>query len=219
MQNYSRFSPRFLAAPLLALLLAALGQPAVAEEAPAAPRELVRKALRQRLDGLKTAKWKHDIWATNGEDEQHTIGEAYWRDDGRIRIDIVGGDNKGGTAILVGDKVVGWKRGMLSFAKLSFEYTNKRVLSVRGQTMKMSGFLDDFRAILEQDDAVVTAASKDEFVVDYRGDQGFPTRMWLRLSELYPYRIEVREGDKVVEKHVYSDVEYNPSLDADLFEP
>jgi outer membrane lipoprotein-sorting protein len=199
---------------MLALLLAA------PVNAAAEGNVELRERIVQLLANTRTATWTHDIWLTTGKASQHTIANVWWSSDGRIRVDVIGKDNAGSTAVLQGDKVIGFRRGILSFAKLSFDVNDKSVKSVRGQSMRNTGYFHHLRQIVETWDQVsFEPGAKGEVVIDFVNTEGHPTRLWLRTGDLQVPRIEVREEGKVVEKHAYTQIVYNAALPEGIFDP
>jgi outer membrane lipoprotein-sorting protein len=208
--------PRFITRSALLLAAALLTMP---PQALAAEQADLQRRLRQLVDTVETATWSHDIWMTNGSKEQHTQANVWWSAGQRVRVDVVGGDDKGGTAVMEGTKVTGFRRGMLSFAKLSFDVNDKMVCSVRGQSMQKTGFFHHIRHILAHWDDVRLSLDNGDAIFDFTNDEGHPTRLWLRVADLHVHRIEVREAGKLVEKHAYSKIRYAANLPEDIFNP
>lgn len=192
--------------------------PSLAEDEVQDPEAAVIGTIETLLANLKTATWDHDVWLTDGNKEHRTVANVWWTAGTPIRVDIIDGDEKNSTAVLTGDTVRGFRRGMLSFARLSFDVNHRRVLSIRGQNMKSTGFIHHLHRIIQQEDTRTLSIDGADAIINYRNEHDLPTRMWVRLPDLHPYRIEVREEGEVVERHQYRNIKYHVDIDPDLFD-
>ncbi len=208
----------FLAALLQGSIALASLADSTAEES-AVPPEKIRLAIGSLVETSRSATWFQRTWERKGEEEERTESDAFWAGQERIRLDIHEGRGAGSTAVLRGKKVTGFKRGFLSFAKMSFDVDAERVLSLRGHSMAKAGFFDDCSYVLGHWDKIEIDVDAEGVVLRYRDDDGNRTDLWLDPKCFVPRRMEVRANDVVVARTTYDRVVLNPSLDDDLFDP
>lgn len=206
---------RLLSSLVVFLLLAA---PVAAEEA-----VIDRMALKGRIEALlrdtKTASWYQDVWSTNGKEVETTAADCFWQGQELQRLNVKKGRGAGATAMLKGGKVVGFKPGMFSFVKLTFDPRDKDVLGIRGGDMRSNGFMDDLSLIVKQWDAVTAIPQGPNVVLAYQNLEGLDTKLTLDTVSLKVSLIEASENGKVVERFKFTDVIYNPTFDAKTFNP
>ncbi|MAE69318.1 MAG: hypothetical protein CME06_02490 [Gemmatimonadetes bacterium] len=207
----------FLAALLGVSIAVVLPAGSTAEESTESNKR-IRLALDDLVAKSRSATWFQRTWERKGDEEERTESDAYWAGQDRIRLDIHEGRGAGSTAILRGNKVTGFKRGWLSFAKMSFDVDAERVLSLRGHSMAKAGFFDDCSYVLEHWDEIESKTDSAGVVLRYRNAAGNRTDLWLDLDNFVPMRMEVRVNETVVARTAYERVVLNPLLDDDLFE-
>lgn len=187
-----------------------------------APMDAV--ALRAGIEKLakdtKTATWFQKTWQVKGKDEEVSDADCHWMGQDTIRLDIKAGKGKGSVAILNGGKVLGFMKGVFSFAKLSYDPKDDMVIGIRGQGMPASGFMDDITTVLKQWDTVKVTLSATEAVIEYKdAAEGLPVTMWMQLPGLQVTKTEMVEKGKVVQRNQYEKVIYNPGFDTKIFAP
>ncbi len=183
-------------------------------------RAEIRSAISVLLATTKTAAWHQESWEMLGEEEQWTSAQCWWSAPDTIRLDVHDGRGKGATAILLGNRVYGFRRGLLSFITRDFELRHPKVLSLRRNDMSENGFLDDLEyAILIWDRVFISSGSQGEIILRFRDGKGLTSRLYVRRD---PLRVAVHEridGDTIVERYRYRDVVYNIAIDEKLFRP
>lgn len=183
------------------------------------PSDALRQQIEAVVTDVKTATWMQTSWQQLGDREEYTEARCMWNGPDHIRLDVKKGRGKGATAILKEDTVHGFKRGLLSFAKLKFDVGDPDVLSLRGHDMRSSGFLDDLARLLAHWDTVTLTATQEGPVLAYTDKQGLNHQLWLHPEPLYPYQHEVYDGDRLVERYTYTSVVYHSPLDEKYMSP
>lgn len=201
-----------------ALVLLSLTRPVAANEA-----VVDRLALKARIEALvrdtKTATWYQDVWISNGKDTETTAADCFWRQPDHVRLNVKKGRGSGATAVYKDGKVTGFQPGMFSFVKLTYDVRDKEVLSIRGQDIRSNGFIDDYALILKQWDAVTVLGEGGKLRLNYKNTEGLPAQMTVSPETLQPSLIESTENGKVVERFKYTNVVFNPEIEAKLFNP
>jgi hypothetical protein len=184
----------------------------------AADEDPLLTRIKHLVESTRTATWTQTTWETDGEKEESTAAHCMWAGQDRQRLDVFDGRGKGATAILFEGRVHGFKRGLLSFIKKSFDPDHERVVSLRGNSMLANGFIDDLQwlsdhwgTVFVARDSVGTVLTVEEAAVTRRFHLGEdPLRVILE---------EAFEGDRLVERYTYEDVSYNPDLDWNRMKP
>lgn len=202
---------------LTALLLAAFALPAAADEG--ADRAALKARIEALLRDTKTATWFQDVWSTNGKDEETTAAECFWQGQDKMRLNVKKGRGAGATALLKDNKIIGFKPGLFSFVKLTYDVRDKEVLGLRGGDMRSNGFMDDLAAVVAQWETVGLTAKGANTVIAYKNGEGLATELTLDTATLRVSLIEAREQGKVVERFQFRDVVYNPVIEAKVFNP
>lgn len=201
-----------------ALVLSLFAGPAAASEA-----VVDRMALKARVEALvrdtKTATWYQDVWISNGKDTETTAADCFWRQPDQVRLNVKKGRGSGATAVYKDGKVTGFQPGMFSFVKLTYDVRDKEVLSIRGQDIRSNGFLDDYALILTQWETVTVLGEGGKFRLSYQNAEGLAAQMTVDAETLQPSLVEAAENGKVVERMKYTNVIFNPALEAKLFNP
>jgi outer membrane lipoprotein-sorting protein len=209
---------RHLLRTLVVLALAVT--PAWADEAEDPTfRSALHDRIQATLDSTKSLTWYQDIWATNGKKDDNTSADCFWVAPDKVRLNVKKGRGAGATALYANGKVTGFKPGMFSFVKLSYDVRDPEVMGVRGSDIRSNGFLDDWGLILSQWAAVKIARAGEKLVLQYKSAEGLPAKMWVAESSLQPSKIETEENGKVVERFEYKNVVYNAAIDPKLFNP
>ena len=134
------------------------------------------------------------------------------------KMNITGGDGKGGAAVWHGgDTLRGHQGGFISFIKLNLNIHDGRATSIRGTTIAQA----NFGAILEHLESlkatIGVAAAGDSTDVDFAvadpsGDQNVTKERVVLASDDLPTEYDEWEGDTLVRHVVYTDVVLNPPL-------
>lgn len=198
--------------------------PSVETEDPAVPTDDSRRvALRQQIEQVvtttKTARFEQDALEWMGDENERAAGTLLWKGPDHIRIETREGRAAGSTAVLNGDKVIAWFNA-LSFIKPSYDWNSKTVLSLRGNSMKDAGFLDDFAAIFDTWERVTTDFSGPNPKLQYKDAKGLDVTVTLNGADpVGVAQIETHEGGRLVGRLTVRKIEYNPPLDDKLFNP
>lgn len=182
-------------------------------------RERVKARIAATVAETKTLTWYQDAWSTNGKKEEATKSDCFFMAPEMYRLKVIEGRVNGATAIYRDGKITGFKPGVFSFVKLTYDVRDKEVLGVRGQDMRSTGFLDDYALILKQWDSVSVVSGATGVEVTYTGAGGFPAKLWMAADSLVPTRMEVYESGKTVERVTFEKIKFNPPLDPKLFVP
>lgn len=203
---------------LSALVCVLLAVPASGDET-----VIDRIALKARIETLlrdtKTATWYQDVWSTNGKEVETTAADCFWQGQGLQRLNVKKGRGAGATAMLKDGKIIGFKPGMFSFVKLTYDPRDKDVLGLRGGDMTSNGFIDDLGMIVTQWDSVTAIPQGATIVFSYKNQEGLATKLTLDAVSLKVSLIEASENGKVVERFKFTNVVYNPAIDPELFKP
>lgn len=177
---------------------------------PASARQFEVPGLRDRLEGLVyrtpalSFRLRSDEWL--GGEHAWSSGVVIRLAADTLRMDVELGRGDGGTVILLGSRVKAWRRGILSFIRLTYDRTHPRVLSLRGHDLGAIGFFDEATWILAHpgEARVRTGPGADAFeFTDRLGDDHVV--VW-PSDLLHPDMDTVRSGDDVVERYAYSDI-------------
>ncbi len=205
--------------PFVLFFLLLLPLPADAADSVAASKEEARARIERMLKETKTMTWDQKVWLGKGSDEERTAAKCFYQAPDMFRLNVSEGRGEGATVVFKDGKITAFKRGLLSFAKLTYKPRDKTVLSLRGGDITQTGFLDDLAYVIRQWDTVDYKATPAEWIVSYKDPQGLPAIMKIRSAELYPYRLEITENGKLVEIHNYSNVAFNAPLEQNIFNP
>ncbi len=176
--------------------------------------------IRALVDTVRTASWVQTSWERSGQQEVHTSGRCLWAGQDNMRLDVFDGKGEGATAILFGGRVYGFKRGLLSFIKRSFEPSHPRVRSLRGNQMSRNGFLDDLRFVLEVWDTVILEQlTSERTAVSYVDADHLNSTLHVIRHPLRVVLHERAEEQQVVERYHYSEIDYNVTIDPELLLP
>jgi hypothetical protein len=137
-----------------------------------------------------------------------------------MRLDVFGGRGAGATAILHQGRVYGFKRGLLSFIKRSYEPDHPRVRSLRGNSMTRNGFMDDLNEVVDQwDQVTVETRSPETVIIRYRDGEGLQSTVHLRRNPIRVLIHERSDRDGLAERYTYSEVRYNPPIEPASLKP
>lgn len=215
---------RFAKVAALGLGLAVTGQCAlsstVAWGADAADVDRVKTGLQKIQSETKKLSYQQKTWEKKGTEESAFRAECYWMGQTTIRMDIVEGSGKGGVAVLKNGKVTGFLKGILSFAKMTYDPKDKAVLGLRGAGMPDAGFMDDVKIVLSKWDNGKVTFSGDSAVIDYTGPDKLPMKMWVKNDGSQVLKTETYENGAMVMRSEYSKVNFAASFDSkQIFDP
>ncbi len=173
-------------------------------------RAEAKLALQNVLDNTKTMSWSHTTNEWKGKKHEYTQGNAFWKGIDLQRIDVTDGRGKGRTVVLLGKKLdTGW---------INFDFDSKMVLSLRGNTVRQNGYLDDLALALKNWESCSFAFEDSMWVIGYKTATGLDAKMWVYPGSLKVLKTESYENGKTVERYEYKDIKYNPPLDDDLWD-
>lgn len=176
--------------------------------------------MRALVDTVQVATWVQTSWERRDDKEERTAARCIWAGQDNMRLDVFEGRGTGATAILYGGRVHGFKRGLLSFIKRSFDPRHTRVLSLRGNSMTANGFMDDLAEVLTQPDRVTfDNHGPNTVILRYTDSQGLHSTLHVRRDPIRVLIHERSDRDGLVERYTYSDVLYNPEIDPELLKP
>lgn len=172
------------------------------------------------LDTVRTAEWVQTSWERLGDREESTAARCIWAGQDNMRLDVFAGRGSGATAILYENRVYGFRRGLFSFLKRSYEPGHSRVRSLRGNSLLQNGFMDDLEQVLASEKPVeIDVRSLDSVTIRYEDSDGLQTTLQIRRDPIRVLIHERSDRDGLVERYTYSDVRYNPLVDGSLLEP
>jgi hypothetical protein len=172
------------------------------------------------VDTVETASWVQTSWERSGRREEYTSARCLWAGQDNMRLDVFDGKGEGATAILFDGRVYGFKRGVLSFIKRSFEPSHPRVRSLRGNRMSQNGFLDDLRFVLEVWDTVtLEQLTPERTAIMYVDADTLSSTLHLIRHPLRVILHERADERQVVERYHYSEIDYNLTIDPELLLP
>lgn len=176
--------------------------------------------IRALVDTVETASWVQTSWERSGRQEEHTSARCLWAGQDNMRLDVFDGKGKGATAILIDGRVYGYKRGLLSFIKRSFELSHPRVRSLRGNQMSQNGFLDDLGFVLDVWDTVILEQlTPERTAISYVDADSLNSTLHVLRNPLRVILHERAEEQQVVERYHYSEIDYNLTIDPELLLP
>ncbi len=188
--------------------------------ADAADFDTLKAGLQKMQTETKKLTYSQKTWEKKGKEESSFRADCWWMGQTTIRMDIVEGNGKGGVAVLKNGKVTGFLKGILSFAKMTYDPTDKTVLGLRGAGMPAAGFMDDVKIILSKWDNGKVVFNDDKAVIDYVGPDKFPMKMWVKSDGSLVVKTETYESGSMVMRSEYGRVNYAATFDpAKIFDP
>ena len=196
------------------------GAPSSTYGADAADFDKLKAGLQKIQGETKKLTYAQRTWEKKGKDESSFRADCWWMGQTTIRMDIVEGNGKGGVAVLKNGKVTAFLKGILSFAKMTYDPGDKTVLGLRGNGMPQAGFMDDVKIILSNwDNGKVTFADGNA-VIDYMGPDRLPMKMWVQSDGSMVVKTESYEKGAMVMRSEYSRVNFAASFDSGkIFDP
>ncbi len=174
-----------------------------------AARELARQRLTKLVEETTTALWKGRVEETLGDVTEVSTTRVVWAGPEQQRIKILSGRGAGKTLVVQGDIVrAGW---------MKFHHTSRTVKTLRGNSLKLNGYLDDFRFILDQWEHVHIEHDMGKWMVAFIDPTGLDLKIWIDPSTLIAGRCEAYDSGKLVGRYEYESVVYNPELPANVW--
>ena len=208
---------RFVAGASIAVLALVASAAALASEDP-----LARYAAAwAKVNTYTCTITAHEVSGGHVQDRTYAMS---FRKPSDTRMDVTGGDGRGGAAVWRGgDTVKGHQGGFLSFVKLNLSIHDSRATSIRGTTIADANFgalLDhlkglkgasiDARADGEKTDLTVSVA-------DPSADQNVTKELMVLGPSGLPVEFDQWEGATQVKKVVYSNVALNVPISDSTF--
>lgn len=188
--------------------------------ADAADIDKLKAGLQKMQTTTRKLSYSQKTWEKKGKKESAFRADCYWMGQTTIRMDIVEGNGKGGVAVLKNGKVTGFLKGILSFAKMTYDPKDSAVLGLRGQGMPSAGFMDDVKIILSHWDNGKVSFEGDKAVMEYTGPDKLPMKMWVKNDGSVVLKTETYENGAIVMRSEYSRVNYAATFDAaKVFDP
>lgn len=169
-------------------------------------RDLAKSRISQLVNETKTAMWKAKIMETLGDDVEHSSIVTAWAGPDLQRIKVKSGRGAGKTLLVRGD--------MVSSGWLKFRHTNSMVKTVRGNSLKLNGYLDDLAHMLTDWDSVTLTDEAGNWIIEFVATNGVDSKLWLDSTTLKASKLEARENGALVGIYEYQSVIYNPKLPA-----
>jgi len=162
----------------------------------------------------------HEVLGTRVQDRTYTFT---FRKPYDTKMDITGGDGKGGAAVWHGgDTLRGHQGGFISFVKLNLNIHDSRATSIRGTTIAQANYgaiLDHVKSLK----GTVEASASDKgtqidfSVPDPSSDESATKERVVLASNGLPSEYDQWEGDALVRHVVYTDVAIDPPLTDSAF--
>lgn len=182
--------------------------------------ERLKAGLQKIQSETKKLSYSQKTWEKKDKEESSFKAECYWMGQTTIRMDIVEGSGKGGVAVLKNGKVTGFLKGILSFAKMTYDPKDKAVLGLRGAGMPDAGFMDDLKIVLSKWDNGKVTFSGEQAVIDYTGPDKLPMKMWVKNDGSMVVKTETYENGATVMRSEYSRVNFAATFDSkQIFDP
>jgi len=162
----------------------------------------------------------HEMLGTRVQDRTYTF---IFRKPYDTKMDITGGDGRGGAAVWHGgDTLRGHQGGFVSFIKLNLNIHDGRATSIRGTTIAQANFgaiLDHVKSLKGTVEATTSgdATTIDFGVPDPSADQNVTKERVVLAADFLPSEYDEWEGDNLVRHVVYNDVAIDPPLSASAF--
>ncbi|HET9343637.1 MAG TPA: hypothetical protein VFO25_12060 [Candidatus Eremiobacteraceae bacterium] len=162
----------------------------------------------------------HEVLGTRVQDRTYTF---VFRKPYDTKMDITGGDGKGGAAVWHGgDTLRGHQGGFLSFVKLNLNIHDSRATSIRGTTIAQANYgaiLDHVKSLKGTIEA--TPADNGTYidfsVPDPSSDMNVTKERVVLASNGLPSEYEQWEGDTLVRRVDYTDVVIDPHISDSAF--
>ena len=163
----------------------------------------------------------HEVSGTRVQDRTYAL---QFRKPYDTRMDITGGDGRGGAAVWQGgDRVRGHQGGFLSFIKLNLNIHDSKAVSIRGSTIADINFgalLDHVKGLKGATIDATTAQGQTRInvaVADPAVDNNVTKELIVLGSNDLPVEYDQWEGDNLVKHIIFSDVQLNVTIPDSAF--
>ncbi|HYK54825.1 MAG TPA: hypothetical protein VEV38_14990 [Candidatus Eremiobacteraceae bacterium] len=219
-------TPVITTALLAAVCIAVIGagHPGIAATAaPASPGEAAIAKFSAAWDKLNSYSCDlaaHEVLGSRVQDRTYAM---LFRKPYDTRMDITGGDGKGGAAVWHGgDTLRGHQGGFISFIKLNLNIHDSKATSIRGTTIAQANFgsiLDHVKSLKGTVDASGSgdATTIDFSVPDPSTDNNVTKERVVLGSNDLPSEYFQWQGDAVVRHVVYTNVAIDPEISDSAF--
>lgn len=140
------------------------------------------------------------------------------------RMDVTGGDDRGGAGVWRGgDTVKGHQGGFFSFVKLNLNIHDPKAVSVRGTTIADANFGALLQHIKGLKGATIDATAEGSLtkinvaVADPTADENVTKELMVLGANNLPVEYDQWEGDNEVKRVTYSDLTLNPDIPDSTF--
>lgn len=184
------------------------------DEAPTAEfhivdRDLAKSRIAQLVSDTETAMWKAKIMEIMGDETEHSSISVAWAGPELQRIKVKKGRGAGKTLLVRGD--------MVSSGWLKFRHTHSMVKTVRGNSLKLNGYLDDLAHLLTDWESVTLTDDGDDWIIEFIAPNGVDSKLWIDSTTLKASKMEAREEGALVGTYEYDSVIYNPKFPSNFF--
>ncbi len=171
---------------------------------PEIDRNIVKEKITQLVTNTKSASWNTKVCEYLGDKTEESTLRVMWAGSDLQRLEVLTGRAAGKTLIVRGDTIhVGW---------LKFNHTNSLVKTLRGNSVKGNGYLDDMQHILNDWNNTTIVDENGYWVIDYTSPVGLPAKIWLDPLTMKVAKSHLYEEGKLVGEYEYDTVVYNPKL-------
>lgn len=160
-----------------------------------------------------------------GSRVQDRVYHIFFQKPHDTRMEIVGGDGRGGAAVWRGgDKVYGHQGGLLRFFRLHLNIHDSRATSIRGTTIADANFgavVDYIRRSKTASRMAESVAGKTKLtfvIAGPIGENGVTKQVLVLDGGNLPLEFWEYVGDQVVKRIIYSDVRLNVDLPPSTWE-
>lgn len=167
-------------------------------------RDLAKSRISQLVAETKTAMWKAKIMEMQDDEVERTSIVVAWAGPELQRIKVKTGRGAGKTLLVRGD--------MVSSGWIKVRHTSSMVRTLRGNSLKLNGYLDDLAHLLTDWESVTLTEEGDDWIVEFIASNGVDTRLWLNSTSLKASKLEAREEGALVGVYEYDQVVYNPKF-------
>ena len=167
-------------------------------------RDLAKSRIAQLVTETKTAMWKAKIMETTGDEVERSSIATAWAGTELQRIKVKTGRGAGKTLLVRGD--------MVSSGWLKFRHTNGMVKTVRGNSLKLNGYLDDLAHLLTDWESVAMTDYGGDWIIEFVAPNGVDSKLWINSTTLKASKMEAREDGALVGLYEYESVVYNPKF-------
>ena len=162
----------------------------------------------------------HEVLGTHVQDRTYAMT---FRKPYDTKMEITGGDGKGGAAVWHGgDTLRGHQGGFISFIKLNLNIHDGRATSIRGTTIAQANFGSILDHVKSLKGSVSATSSGGDTTIDFSvpdpsADNSVTKERVVLASNALPSEYDQWEGDSLVRHVVYTNLVVNPQLSDSAF--